>query len=173
MGRFAALGTSGLILLAACASEPEPPRRVASGGILEPRPDWSMDLVRLMPAIRACLDHPEVAGPPVGVTKAWPIEVELVGVRLLEPDDSRVDCVATRDGARVLLTERVLAASRLQGERSPLFTPAPGQPPQSPCFERSQVAGGWLSYDVCRDPRPIGPAASGGPPKRRGGPQNG
>lgn len=189
MGRCAALGTCGLLVLAACAAEPEPPRRVASSPMLEPRPDWSMDLAHFLPAIRACLAYPgtggrqagatpETAGRPVGVapaaaarpvgvTKAWPVGAELVGVRLLEPDDSRIDCVAGLDGSKVLLTERVLKASRAPGERDPLFTPAPGVPPQSPCLERSKIAEGWLSYDVCRDPRPIGRAASRSPSASR------
>ena len=174
MGRFAALGTGGLLLLAACAAEPEPPRRVASSTLLEPRPDWSMDLAELLPAIRACLDHPETAGRPVGVTQAWPVGADLVGVRLLEPDDSRIDCIAGRDGSRVLLTEQVLKRSRLPGERDPLFTPAPGVAPQGPCLERTRIAEGWLSYDVCRDPRPIGRAASHTPAvPRRPGAQSG
>ena len=179
----AALATScGLLLLtAACAGEPGGTSRGAAAGgataaparaaALAPRPDWSVDLPELMPGIAACLARPGAAGAkPVGVTKAWPIGEALVGVRLLEPGDRRLDCVAASAGDRVFLTEPVRPDSRLQGERDPLFTPAPLTPPRSPCLERAAVTEGWLSYDVCRDPRPIGRAARGPVPPRAGVP---
>lgn len=173
MRRVVALGTSGLVLLAACASEPSAPSRTAAADILEPRPDWSADLSQLMPAVTACLAHTEDGARPVGVTKAWPMGFGLVGVRLLEPDESRVDCVATADGARVFLTEHVHPGSKLQGERDPLFTPTTREPPESPCLESSKVAQGWLSYDICRTARPIGPAASRPPARPRSGREEG
>lgn len=173
MRRAAALGTSGLVLLAACAGDPSPPPRAAASEDLEPRPDWSADLPQLMPAVTACLAHVEDGARPVGVTKAWPMGFGLVGVRLLEPDESRVDCVAAVDGARVLLTEHVHPGSRLQGERDPLFTPATREPPKSPCLESSRVDQGWLSYDICRTPRPLGPAASRPPTRPRSGREEG
>ena len=162
MRRLAALSTCAILLLAACTVEPHG----TSGGTsaLEPRPDWSTALPQLLPGIRACLlDGGEDA---VGVTKAWPIGLKLTGVRVLEEDGGRVDCVAAVGGDRVFLTERVPAASRLPGERDPLYTPAARRPPASPCLESTAAAEGWISYDVCRDPRPIGQAADRAPPPR-------
>ncbi len=158
--------TAGLLLLvllatAACAPEPEPPRAVASGEVPQPRADWSTGLPALLPGIRACL-RDGAAGGAVGVTKAWPIGWDLVGVRLLRGSGERVDCVAADDGGRVFLTERVPSASVLPGERDPLFTPAARRgPPPDRCLESAEIPDGWLSYDACRDgaARPPGPAA--------------
>jgi hypothetical protein len=168
MRRLAVLGTCGLVLVAtACARAPEPPpRTVVAGNGLEPRPDWSTALPELLPGIRACLADPGAGGRAVGVTKAWPIGQRLTGVRVLQEGGARVDCVAAQGGERVFLTEPVLAASRLPGEHDPLFTPGSKARPTSPCLESSSAAEGWLSYDVCRDPRPIGPAADHRAPSR-------
>jgi hypothetical protein len=174
MRRVAALGTLGLALLTACSSgvEPAPPVAVAEAPALQqPRPDWSVGLPRLLPGIGACVE--EADGRAVGVTKAWPIAMGLTGVRLLQPGGERLDCVAEADGAQVLLTERVWSTSRLPGEREPLFTPAPSaEPPRDACQQVTAArdeAGdgvGWLSYDVCRQPRPAGPSAKLGEPPR-------
>lgn len=158
MRRVPGLGVAGLLLLAACGAGPPPSRPVASGTVPEPPPDWSTGLPRLLPGIRACLKD-DGAGA-IGVTKAWPIGLRLVGVRVLRDAGERVDCVAAEDGDRVFLTERVLEASQLPGERDPLFTPGARRPAGDACVQSSEVAEGWLSYDVCRDPRPVGPAAS-------------
>lgn len=165
MRRVAALGTCGLVLLAACAGGPEGPQRQAAHGLAPPA-DWSTGLGELMPAIRACLADREAGAGAVGVTKAWPIGQQLAGVRLLQEDGDRVDCVAAAGGDEVFLTERVHEASHLQGERDPLFTPAAHTPPNSPCLQSSAAAEGWLSYDVCRNPRPIGSAAMRRAPAR-------
>ena len=160
MRPVAAPGTCGLLLLlAACVGAPGVPQRAAAR--LEPRPDWSTDLGRLLPAIRACLADQDAGGAAaVGVTKAWPIGERLAGARVLQEDGQRVDCVAAAEGDRVFLTERVHAGSRLQGERDPLYTPGDRPPPRSPCLASAAADNGWLSYDVCRDPRPIGSAAA-------------
>ena len=160
MRRAAAL-SSAILLLAACAQQQAGlPRRA-----LEPRADWSTALPRLLPGIRACLA--EGGRSVVGVTKAWPIGRSFAGVRLLEEGGGRLDCVAVASGARVLLTERVREASKLPGERDPLFTPASRPVPQSPCLESATavdgdgVSVGWLSYDTCRDPQPVARAPGG------------
>lgn len=168
MRGVAALGMGALALLAACAGEPaRAPQAVAaasSPATPPPRPDWSRNLGQLLPGIRACLAGS--GGRPVGVTKAWPIGQNLTGVRVLDQNGDRVDCVAVADGRKVLLTEKVRANSRLAGERNPLYTPATAQRPASgPCLERAPVrdaAGaevGWLTYETCRTPGEIGPSA--------------
>lgn len=164
MRRGAALGTFGLLLVAACGGGPGVAPR--SAALAEPRPDWSTGLDRLMPAIQACLADRTAGEAAVGVTKAWPIGRQLAGVRVLREDGGRVDCVAAAEGDRVFLTERVREDSRLQGERDPLYTPQGLPPPKSPCLANAAADGGWLSYDVCRDPRPIGSAAAPRPPDR-------
>jgi hypothetical protein len=167
MRRLAALSACGLALLAtACAGEPPSPPRAVGSAELEPRSDWSTALPGLLPGIRACLADPGAGGRAVGVTKAWPIGQQLTGVRVLREGGGCIDCVAAEGGERVFLTEPVLAASRLAGEQDPLFTPRSKARPTSPCLESSSAAEGWLSYDVCRDPRPIGPAANHRSPSR-------
>jgi hypothetical protein len=173
MGRVAALGTVGVVLLAGCAMPGPPPPIAPPGGtntLAEPRPDWANGLPGLLPAIRACLDRS--GQPAVGVTKAWPIAEDLAGVRLLGRGGERFDCVAEAQGGGVLRTEKVWTVSQLPGEREPLFTPASeAVPPSSACLAVSVArdgAGdgvGWLSYDVCRQPRRAEASAD---PARRG-----
>ncbi len=180
MGRVAALGAICIVALAGCAApEPAPPSpRSAARSAAEPRPDWSADLPELLPAIKACLGAPEQ--PPVGVTKAWPIAEDLAGVRLLTPAGERMDCVVEAEGGDVLLTERVWTVSQLPGEREPLYTPrSQAQPTSSACLSVAVARDatgddvGWLSYDVCRQPRPAGPSADARPARRPSGGGNG
>lgn len=168
MRRKVVLGGMGfLLLLGACAPATAPMRRPAP----EPRTDWSLALPHLLPAIRTCLAGAEDA---VGVTKAWPIgHHRLAGVRILRPDGTRLDCIAADDGRKIILTERVRPTSSLPGERDPLFTPQEREPPRSPCLKTAAAldgtgrAAGWVSYDICRDPRPVarsGEEAPSAPP---------
>ena len=179
MWRLGPLGMAGLAFLAACAGA-EPPAvagRAASLPPHPPPPDWAADLSELLPAIEACLQDSDI--PSVGVTKAWPMAGDLTGVRLLASSGERVDCVAVADGSGIVLTEKVWTVSQLSGERSPLFTPASSERPSvSQCLAVSvardgagQVVG-WLSFDVCRQPRAAGPSAAvqpGQPGGRNGG----
>jgi hypothetical protein len=173
MQRVAVPVGSCLLLLIACAAEVRPPHH----RVLEPRADWSRDLARLLPGIRVCLADAD--GEAVGVTHAWPIGNGLTGVRLLRRDGARVDCIAGADGARVILTEPVRPASKRTGERDPLFTPVALDPPYSPCIESTKAvdaagsAVGWLSYDVCRDPRPFENATRPQPSRPPASPQEG
>lgn len=174
MWRLRPLGLAGLAVLAACAAAEAPPgnAHAALRAAPQPQADWAVELPELLPAIEACLQDSGVAA--VGVTKAWPIAENLTGVRLLAPGGERSDCVAVADGSGVVLTEKVWTVSQLTGERSPLFTPATGERPMgSQCLAVSAArdgAGedvGWLSYDVCRQPKsaalqPRPPAKSGG-----------
>ena len=173
-----ALGMTGVAMLAACTppeAAPPPRTSLAAAVALEPHADWSSEMPRLQPGIEVCLAK---AGPAVGVTKAWPITMGLTGVRLLQADGKRVDCVATGDGRAVLLTEPVRTASVLSGERDPLFTAGSKPPPSGSCVDMSPVEGraggdiGWLSYDSCHKPRADKPSAQADPPRRpapRGG----
>ena len=116
---------------------------------------------------------PKSRQPAVGVTKAWTIGDKLAGVRILKPGGERLDCVAELDGSDILLTERVWTVSQLPGEHEPLFTPGPTKAPSSNSCTTVSVARdavgrdiGWLSYDVCRQPRPTGPSAQVDVPRR-------
>ena len=83
MSRLGALGMAGLVVLAACAGS-EPPvtnAHTAAAPVLQPQPDWAMELPALLPAIDACLTRSGVHA--TGVTKGWAIADELAGVRLL------------------------------------------------------------------------------------------
>jgi hypothetical protein len=176
MRRVAALGLGSLALLAACAGGTEAPPRVSAPPVLPPRGDWSAELPRFLPAIRACLA--DAGGQALGVTKAWQIGQGLTGVRVLVQDEGRQDCVAVADGTRVLLTEKVHPNSRLPGERDPIYTPVAMNPPRGACFEVSAARDdgdevGWLSYDVCRDPRPVRTSAGIREPARPAPPQEG
>lgn len=163
------LGMLGLIVIGACSPDAIPARR-ATASALEPHPDWSTALPQLLPAIRACLANESSAG--VAVTKAWPITFGLTGVRVQKANGDRIDCIATDNGYGVLLTEPVRTASRLEGERDPLFTPGSVKPPRASCIETSAAVDpsgadvGWLSYDTCDAPRPEKPAAQIDPPSR-------
>lgn len=165
MRRAAALSSAILLVLTACVTQ----QAERAHRALEPRVDWSAALPRLLPGIRTCLA--EGGRGAVGVTKAWPIGRDLTGVRLLEENGQRLDCIAVANGARVLLTERVREASRLPGEHDPLFTPADRNPPQSPCLANEAASDakgarvGWLSYDTCRDPRPFAQTPDKGRPR--------
>ncbi len=178
MSRLAALGGVALLALAGCAEPGDAPGRARAAGHAppEPRPDWSTQLPGLLPAIEACLDAS--GQPAVGVTKAWPIPEGLAGVRVLEPGGERLDCVAGTEEGDVLLTEKVWNLSQLPGEREPLFTPrSQSAPPGSACIAvsvaRDATGGqvGWLSYDVCRHPRPAGPSAENALQPRLPGPE--
>ena len=173
MRRVAAVGMAGLVLVTACAAPEKAaaPARATTGSALEPRADWSTELPSLLPVIRTCLA--ESGQPAVGVTKAWPIGESLAGVRMLKASGERVDCVAELNGGDILLTERVWTISQLPGEHEPLFTPGPAKAPSSSACTTVAVARdaqggdvGWLSYDVCRQPRPTGPSAEVDTPRR-------
>jgi hypothetical protein len=169
---------AGLAVLAGCAgAEPHGAAETSvSRPLSQQQPDWAADLSVLLPAVEACLQDSAVVA--VGVTKAWPIAEGLTGVRLLTQGGERIDCVAVADGSGIVLTEKVWTVSQLAGERAPLFTPASAQrPSESQCLSVSvardgigQVVG-WLSYDVCRQPRAALPSAAvePGSPKRRTG----
>jgi hypothetical protein len=164
-----ALGVIGLVLLSGCAPDAPPPQRRAAPTAIGPKADWSLELPRLLPGINACLAQTDRA---VGVTKAWPIEYDLTGARLLKEDGERLDCVVAGDGSAILLTEPVRAASLLAGEREPLYTPGRVAPRQTSCLDAVPVADetgsevGWLSYDSCQRPRVGTPSAKIEPPRQ-------
>ncbi|MFO1035940.1 MAG: hypothetical protein U1E45_03770 [Geminicoccaceae bacterium] len=173
----APLAVLGLVLLAACAETgvEEPVSTagtaVSAAATVEPVTDWSTQLQLLLPAIDACLASVKGA---VGVTKGWIVETRFGGARVLTSTKDRFDCIASKDGAMVLLTEKVPATSQIAGELEPLFTPTSASPPRTSCYETRDAldAGGarigWLSYETCRHPRRLPTAAQGGKNGRAG-----
>ena len=137
------------LLLGACAG-PVKHRPASTEPALEPA--WSADLPELIAAIDACLAHDR--GSARAVTRAWPMAEHLAGVRLLKQDGSRLDCVASESGAKVVLLQPVHASSHVDDEAAPLFTPADHQPPAGRCVTTTPAMVGarrvgWLSYPTC------------------------
>lgn len=116
--------------------------------------DWSRFLLELKPAIDACLA--KTPGDSAYVTKAWPMDRGLVGVRTRNAVAGWFDCVAQYDGRTVDRFEAVTAdAGPLPREGYVLFTPPAGTPPSGNCWQHERVvdaagaALGWLSTNGC------------------------
>jgi uncharacterized membrane protein len=89
--------------------------------------DWSRLLLDLAPAIEACLGA--TAGPAPRVTKAWPMNRGMVGVRTRNGAGGRFACIAPVVGGPPDRFEPVPAGSRrLPGEDAVVFSPAPQSP---------------------------------------------
>jgi hypothetical protein len=142
------LSAAGLALfLAGCAGLGRPGADTAT------LPGWSAELAALLPAIKACVG--EVEGTASGITRAWTMANSLAGVRVLREDGTRLDCVASDAGDRVVMVQPVWRGSRLRGEAAPLYTPGDRRPPEGPCVQTvpavvSNERVGWLSYGACK-----------------------
>jgi uncharacterized membrane protein len=114
---------------------------------------WSNALSQYLPAIDACLAR--VQAKPGRVTIAYPGEEGQTSVRLLEADGGRSECSVAADGTTVVSVEPLSDRNTVAGERDPLFTRAPAQPPQGACFTSEDVAGsngatiGYLTRKTC------------------------
>jgi uncharacterized membrane protein len=116
--------------------------------------DWARLLPALQPAIDACLARTPGSAP--YVTKAWPMNRGMTGVRTRGGDGTWYECIAQTDGKAV---ERIEMLARgeppLPGENFTLFTPAGGTPRAGNCWQHERVldaAGalkGYLSYNTC------------------------
>jgi hypothetical protein len=133
------------------AAAPEP---VAIPELKSPD-DWSRRIADLMPAIRACLEATAVK--PATVTKAWPMNHGMAGVRLRDAAGDHAECITPANGGT---PERYAAleggARPLPGEGRPVFTPAPQPAPTGPCWRNEPVVlpgdaepAGTLSYSGC------------------------
>jgi uncharacterized membrane protein len=116
--------------------------------------DWSRFLLELKPAIDACLDR--TPGGAAYVTKAWPMNRGLVGVRTRNGGAGWFDCVAEYDGRSVQRFDPVTAeAGPVPGEGNVLYTPITSTPLQGKCWRQERVvdgggtALGWLSSNGC------------------------
>ena len=164
------LGMLGLIVIGACSPDAIPARR-ATASALEPHPDWSMALPRLLPAIRACLANESSArgGGHQGVADH------------LRPDG----CSGTEGRWRSGRLHRhgrwprgfvdrtgphgLPAGRRARPAVYPRRRQAAAEHPASTPARRSGSSGGdvgWLSYDTCDAPtRTVKPSAAGRPAK--------
>jgi putative lipoprotein len=114
---------------------------------------WIEHFEDLQPAIIACLA--ENPGDLVSVLKAWPMNHGMVGVRTVNGNGGRYDCLVPADGLGRVHTELVETTTNiLPGEDEVRFTPASGAYPGGKCFshERLEQGGtfvGWLSQKTC------------------------
>jgi heat shock protein HslJ/uncharacterized membrane protein len=112
--------------------------------------DWSRWIDDLLPAMRACVVDAGI--PAEAVTKAWPMNRGMVGVRLQRVGDGRYDCIAYQDGGAIDRLASVELADRLPGEGAPIFYPARELAPivTSGRLERVEdrqgAVQGWLHY---------------------------
>ncbi|MCC9623882.1 YbaY family lipoprotein [Thalassospira sp. MA62] len=114
---------------------------------------WIGDFDDVYPAMTACLA--KSSGDLVSVLKAWPMEHGMVGVRTVNGNGTRYDCLVPSDGLGTVHTELVETTTNiLPGEGDVRFTPANSAYPQGECFahERVEKNGqfvGWLSRKTC------------------------
>jgi hypothetical protein len=129
------------------------PARIADFGAKSAQ-DWARQLPELKPAIDACLAKTPGASP--YVTKAWPVDAAMAGVRTRSGDGDWFGCIARIDGSAVDRFEMLPRGQPpLPGENLTLYTPSGGTPRSGACWELERVldaAGkllGYLSYNIC------------------------
>lgn len=116
--------------------------------------DWSRHLPDMLRAIDACLDRTPGADP--YVTKAWPMNRGMMGVRTRNASVGWFECIAQQDGRAI---ERFAPVDG-EAERGPdeerlVFVPAGVSRHEGNCFRHEQVlddAGrtlGWLTTNTC------------------------
>jgi uncharacterized membrane protein len=115
---------------------------------------WPRYLFDMLPAIRACLDR--TPGTSKWVTKAWPMNKGMVGVRTGNPHGGKWGCIAEQESGDVDIFKSLPPnVVRLPGEGMIIFTPLDQKPPEGECFEHERVLDnegklvGWLSYNTC------------------------
>ncbi|MHC8494351.1 YbaY family lipoprotein [Thalassospira sp. SM2505] len=114
---------------------------------------WTEYFEDLQPAIIACLA--ENPGDLVSVLKAWPMNHGMVGVRTVNGNGGRYDCLVPADGLGTVHTELVETTTNiLPGEDDVRFTPATGAYPGGKCFSHERLEDGatfvgWLSEKTC------------------------
>ncbi|WP_114088305.1 YbaY family lipoprotein [Thalassospira profundimaris] len=115
--------------------------------------EWTRYFDDLMPAIKACLARP--VGDLPSVLKAWPMNHGMVGVRTVNINGGRYDCLAPSTGLGDIHVEAVEGPTNvLPGERDVLFTPAAGAYPPDACYQHKKLMKngvfiGWLSRNAC------------------------
>ena len=119
-----------------------------------PKDAWARYLPELLPAINACAARRDEAR--VWVTKAWPMNKGMAGVRLRRYGGGWWQCTARQDGLKVDRFQSLPPTERpLPGEGMILFTPIGKSLPAGECYQHERVLGakgdfvGWLSFNTC------------------------
>lgn len=105
---------------------------------------WVVDLAALLPAIDTCLGRARSQAS--DVTFAYLTEEGEVSVRLLTSEGGRFECIAAKDGSKVRYFEAIGDRDVLPGEREPIFTRSPGEPPTGPCLKSEPAPDGVGSF---------------------------
>lgn len=115
---------------------------------------WSVIVPRILPAIDACLRRADAK--PARVTIAYPVDGGGdYGVRLIEADNGRSECVVAADGSVIRSFDGLSDRDVFPRERDPLFTRLPTAAPAGRCDENAPLtdAGGaqigWLTRQKC------------------------
>ena len=116
--------------------------------------DWTRHLPDMLRAVQACLDR--TPGEGAYVTKAWPMNRAMVGVRTRNASVGWFECVAQQDGRAIDRFAPVDAtAERVVDEERVLYVPAEVVRQEGNCFRHEQLlddAGrplGWLTVNAC------------------------
>jgi hypothetical protein len=108
--------------------------------------EWLQHVGTLLPAVTHCLDW---YGNRMQVAQVWPLEGGRAGVRMVDADGGRVDCVAMRDGSRGWLLAALSPDTPLgPGEGQALFTPTGRAPPAGPCFASQPLSSGGSEQGI-------------------------
>jgi len=116
--------------------------------------DWTRHLPDMLAAVQVCLDR--TPGDGAYVTKAWPMNRGMVGVRTRNASVGWFECVAPQDGRAVEHFAPVAATGeRVPDEERVLYVPAGVARHTGNCFRHEEVldqAGrplGWLTANAC------------------------
>lgn len=116
-------------------------------GESQPIASWTGMLPELIEPIDACLARARAK--PARVTIAYAAEPGAANVRLLDADGGRFECVV--EGRTITYFEAIGDSDVLGGERDPLFTRAPDEPPAGECLasDPAPLELGWLTRRIC------------------------
>jgi len=116
--------------------------------------DWSRHLPDMLRAIDACLER--TPGETAYVTKAWPMNRGMVGVRTRNASVGWFECTAQQDGRAIEQFAPVdNKSARIADEEKLLFVPASVARHEGNCFRHEQVLDeadrplGWLTTNTC------------------------
>jgi uncharacterized membrane protein len=109
-------------------------RRATEGGIT---PGWAAAIAQFLPAIDQCLAR--VSAKPGRVTIAYVNESAAETVRLVDDNGGRYECTANTDGTFDFTP--IGDRDVLRGERDPLFSRTPTEPPKGKCYSSEPALG--------------------------------
>jgi hypothetical protein len=116
--------------------------------------DWSRHLPDMLRAIDACLER--TPGENAYVTKAWPMNRGMVGVRTRNASVGWFECTVQQDGRTIEQFVPVdNKSARIADEEKLLFVPASVARHEGNCFRHEQVLDeadrplGWLTTNTC------------------------